>query len=223
VALSTRSPTTRACTRPRAGQLPRSAGRRADHRALVADPGALPAGRHARRGAVAAGLARLEGRVPGPIAWLDQQIASVPRDYGWWARARAVLKARALDKLGKKAEALRRTARPCASTRSPTTAAVPEPAARGPAQEFAALTTEHASCPRAGSAARRVRLRRARSPSRVSRARSSWCGSGWATQTELMRLGLRSPTGASEPPGSRRGLWATALLYDRAQQYDKSH
>jgi soluble lytic murein transglycosylase len=50
-------------------------------------------------------------------------------------------------------------------------------------------------------------------------------GLGAAAERELTQIGLRVPPGRQrvDDPAERERLWATALLYDRAGRYDKSH
>jgi soluble lytic murein transglycosylase len=172
-----------------------------------------------------------DGKYEAAIAWLDQQIASVPRDYNWWGEGQAQYwKARAYDKLGKRAQAL---------------AAYQEGVRKYPLayysllglnrlregwpKEFAALVAELRRPPagwKPGTPAFAFKPRAIFAEPGFQRAvELVRLGLGDDAQAELARLGLRVPDGRKQvtDPDRAEELWATALLYDRAHQYDKSH
>jgi soluble lytic murein transglycosylase len=172
-----------------------------------------------------------DGKYEAAIGWLDQQMASVPRDYNWWGEGQAQYwKGRALDKLGRRAEAL---------------ASYQEGVRRYPLayysllalnrlregwpREFAALVAELKQPPagwKRGTPPFTFKPRAVFAEPGFQRAvELVRLGLGDDAQAELARLGLRVPDGRKQvtDPDRAEELWATALLYDRAGQYDKSH
>ena len=161
------------------------------------------------------------------IRWLDKEIAAVPHEENYWAEGQThYWKARALDKLARPADALaayERTVREYPLSYYSLLALNRMRESHG--DEFDALVAglkgppgepglwHFAPRPVYGEPGfqRAVELLR--------------LGQGEAAERELVRLGLRVPDGRKKvtDPDQMERLWATALLYDRAHRYDKSH
>jgi soluble lytic murein transglycosylase len=165
------------------------------------------------------------------LTWLDKEIAAVPHEENYFAEGQThYWKARALDKLGRADEARASYERAVREyplsyysllalnrlrESAPDEYAKLRAELRGPATAAAAAPTDWQVAPRAvyGEPAYQ---------------RAVWLlrlGQGEAAERELARAGLRVPEGRKKAtdPDQVEKLWATALLYDRAQRYDKSH
>jgi soluble lytic murein transglycosylase len=172
-----------------------------------------------------------DGKYESAIGWLDQQITSVPRDYNWWGEGQAQYwKGRAYAKLGKKAAALASYQEgvrkyPLAYYSLLALNRLRE----GWPKEFAQLVAELKQPPAGWKKGTPVFTFKPRAvfaePGFQRAVELVRLGLGDDAQAELARLGLRVPDGRKQvtDPDRAEELWATALLYDRAQQYDKSH
>ncbi|MSP15434.1 MAG: hypothetical protein EXR73_02270 [Myxococcales bacterium] len=168
------------------------------------------------------------GRYADAITWLDRQIAAVPKERNYWAEGQPhYWKARAHERLGDRKAAEESYVR-CV--------------AEYPLSYYSLLALNRL---REGYAERfrRVAADLAREPASASGAltfapRALWGEPGFArgvellrlgfgalAERELARLGLVPASGRAEvtDPAAAETLWATALLYDRAQRYDRSH
>jgi soluble lytic murein transglycosylase len=163
------------------------------------------------------------------IAWLDKEIAAVPHDENYWAEGQAhYWKGRAYDALAKPDEARDAYRRAVREYPLSYYALLALNRLRERNQLADALT--EMQTPPAGWTKG--------TPTWSFSARPVWGEPGFARATELLRLGqgadaerelsrlgLRVPGGRSKvtDPEQVEKLWATALLYDRARAFDKSH
>jgi soluble lytic murein transglycosylase len=172
-----------------------------------------------------------KGDYAAAVSRLDQQIAAVPHDENYFAEGQAQYwKARSLVLLGQK-DAAREAYVACVRQyplsyyallalnrlreHDPGTFTMLTAELRTPPSSWTAGQPAFTFAPRAVYAqpgfARAVELLR--------------LGLGKEAERELARLGLRPPDGRKKvtDPARTETLWATALLYDRAGRYDKSH
>lgn len=172
-----------------------------------------------------------EGRYEDAIRWLDRQIATVPHDDNYWAEGQAQYwKGRALEKLGRRAEAM--AVWEAGIRQYPLSyyslLALNRVRERSP-REFSRLVAELRRPPRdwrPGAPELRFAPRPVFGTPGFARAVELLrLGLGAEAERELARLGLRPPPGRSAvtDPDRAEELWATALLYDRAGRHDKSH
>ena len=163
------------------------------------------------------------------IGWLDKQIATVPRETNYYAEGQPQYwKGRAYDALGKPDEA--RAAYRLAVVEYPgsyySLLALNRLRERG---ADGALLKEIAALPegwKKGDGEWSFAARPVYGEPGFARAVELLrLGLGASAERELARVGLRVPDGRKEvgDPDEVERLWATALLYDRARRYDKSH
>jgi len=171
------------------------------------------------------------GNYPAALKWLDKQIATVPVDENYWAEGQPQYwRGRAFDRLKRPADAL---------------AAYQACVQKYPLSYYALLALNRIR--------ERDRKLFDRLTADLKRAPAAWkkgtpaftfapraiyadpgfrraiellkLGLGVPAERELARLGLRVPPGKAKVTDASQAelLWATALLYDKAQRYDKSH
>jgi soluble lytic murein transglycosylase len=168
-----------------------------------------------------------KGDYEATIRWLDKEIAVVPHEENYWAEGQThYWKARALEKLRRADDArdayartvreyplsyysllaLNRLREGYADDSEKLVAELRGPAGEPEAWRFAPRPVYGE--PGFQRAVELLRL-----------------GQGEAAERELSRVGLRVPDGRKKAtdPDQVEKLWATALLYDRAHRYDKSH
>jgi soluble lytic murein transglycosylase len=161
------------------------------------------------------------------IRWLDAEIAAVPHEDAYYAEGQThYWKARALEKLGRRDEA-----------KAAYTQAVNEyPLSyysllalnrlrEGYADDYTKLVASLKGAP--GEPAPWTFAPRPvyGEPGFLRAVELLRLGQGEAAERELTRVGLKVPEGRRKAtdPEQIEQLWATALLYDRAHRYDKSH
>lgn len=165
------------------------------------------------------------------IRWLDQQIAKVPRDYNWWGEGQAQYwRGRALMRQGKKAEALASYEDAIRTYPLAYYALLAFNRLRETWPERAGeLKAELAKPPAGfvpGTPAFRFAPRDVWATPGFARAKLFIAtGLGDEAAGELAALGLTVPSGRARVTDADKAeeLWATALLYDHAGWYDKSH
>jgi soluble lytic murein transglycosylase len=165
------------------------------------------------------------------IRWLDQAIATIPRDYNWWGEGQPYYwKGRALVQLGKAGEAL--DTWKAGVRKYPLSyyslLALNRIRETWP-KEFEALVGELKQPPLSWTPG---------TASFVFKPRAVFAEPGFMRAVELLKLGLGAEAQQElarlnmKGPGDRKQvtdadqvelLWATALLYDRAGRYDLSH
>jgi soluble lytic murein transglycosylase len=170
-------------------------------------------------------------RYQAALTWLDKQIATVPIDENYWAEGQAQYwKGRSFDRLRRPAEAL--TAYQACVRAYPLSyyalLALNRIRERDRAL-FDRLTAELKRAPpdrKEGAATFEFTPRAVYGEPGFRRAIEFLkLGLGSEAERELARLGLKVPPGKAKvtDPAQAELLWATALLYDRARRYDKSH
>lgn len=172
-----------------------------------------------------------EKNYEGVIAWLDKSLVTMPRDYNYWAEGQPhYWKGRAYEKLGKKDEA--RAAYERCAREYPLGYYALHALNRlreGWPKAFEALMADLKKPPRGwkrGTPAFTFKPRPVYGEPGFQRAvELTRMGLGAAAERELARLGLKPADGRAvvTDPDLAEQLWATALLYDRARLYDKSH
>jgi soluble lytic murein transglycosylase len=159
------------------------------------------------------------------VRWLDAEIVAVPREQAYYAAGQThYWKGRAFDKLGKKDEA--RDAYVRAVREYPLSyyalLAFNRLAEGWPADRDRLVAELKPAPAQPWSFAPRAVYGE---PGFLRAVELLRLGQGEAAERELARVGLKVPEGRKEvtDPDQVEQLWATALLYDRAHRYDKSH
>jgi soluble lytic murein transglycosylase len=165
-------------------------------------------------------------RYEDAVRWLDAEIAAVPHEQSYFAEGQThYWKGRAFEKLGRKDDARAAYARAVREYPLSYYALLAlNRLHEGYPADYAALVAElkTAGAPRPWSFAPRAVFAEPGYQRAVELLR---LGQGEAAERELAHIGLRVPDGRREvtDPDQAELLWATALLYDRAQRFDKSH
>jgi soluble lytic murein transglycosylase len=165
----------------------------------------------------------------GAVTWLDRQNSAVPREENYYAEGQAhYWKGRALDQLGKPDEA--RAAYRLAVVEYPLSYYSLLALNRLRERNADADVLKEIRTPPPGWQKGQPAFRFAPrdlydAPGYLRAVELLRLGLGAEAERELGRIGMRVPDGRKKvtDPDAAERLWATALLYDRARRYDKSH